>query len=146
MRYLLHAATRRARWLILKERVGVLRYGYDAAELYLALHYIAWALVMFLPEEATLRAPAWRYLRGLGLHDLGNGVLYTLLAVPLWLGVLRLLPTRLHLAALWATLSISVGLAVALWLGNPLAVSAYDSLITALICWLVYLRADRSGP
>jgi hypothetical protein len=146
VKYLLSAATRRIRWLILRERLGALRYGYDAAELFLTLHYTAWAFVMWMPGEATLRAPAWHYLRQIGMNDLGNGLLYTLLAVPLWLAVLRLLPTTAHLITLWATLCLSVGIAAFLLLGNPLAVSAYDSIITAVICWLVFLRADRSDP
>lgn len=145
MRYLLHRDTRRARWLILRERAAVLRYGYDAAELYLALHYTAWAFAMWLPSEATARAPAWRVLRQAGMGDAGNGTLYTILAALLWLGMLRLTPVRLHIVALWATLALSVGLAAALLMGNPVAVSAYDSLVTALVCWLVYLRADRGG-
>lgn len=143
MRYLLHSDTRRARWLILRERAVVLRYGYDAAELYLALHYTAWAFAMWLPSEATARGPAWRVLRDAGMGDTGNGVLYTALAVPLWLGMLRLLPARVHILVLWATLALSVGIAAALLMGNAVAVAAYDSGVTALVCWLVYLRADR---
>lgn len=143
VKYLLHRDTRQARWLILRERLHGLRFGYDAAELYLALHYSAWALVMWLPDEATTRAPAWRILRQIIGGDLAIGLLCTFLAIPLWLGVLRLVRTRTHLIILWATLAVSAGLAVALLLGNTLAVSAYDSLITAVICWLVYLRAER---
>lgn len=143
MRYLIRAASRRARWLILRERVLVLRYGHDAAELYLALHYLAWGFVMWMPGEATSRAPAWRPLRQMGMGDVGCGVLFTLLGLGLALGVLRLLSDAAHIFVLWATLALSMGLAVALLLGNWLAVSAYDSVITGLICWLVYLRSDR---
>lgn len=143
MRYLLRAVSRRARWLILRERVIVLRYGHDTAELYLALHYLAWAFVMWTPQDATSRAPAWRHLRQMGMGDVGMGVLCTALGVALALGVLRLLGDAAHIFVLWATLALSTGLAVALLLGNWLAVSAYDSLITALVCWLVYLRSDR---
>lgn len=145
MRYLLRAASRRARWLILRERVFVLRYGQDTGELYLALHYLAWAFAMWLPGEATLRAPAWRYLRQSGMGDVGCGILFTLLGTGLALVVLRLIGEAGQHLILWGTLALSVGLAVALLLGNWLAVSAYDSLITALICWLVYVRSDRGS-
>lgn len=143
MRYLLRAASRRARWLILRERIVVLRYGYDAAELYLALHYLAWAFVMLTPQDATSRAPAWKYLRQMHMGDTGMGLLCIALGAGLALGVLRLLSDAAHIFVLWITLALSMGLAVALLLGNWLAVSAYDSLITALVCWLVYLRSDR---
>lgn len=141
MRFLLRRDTRAARWVVLKTRVReLIEYGTDAAELYLALRFTIYGVVILIPGDTTGVAPAWRFVRRILGGDPGVGVVCLIVGICLFLTVLELWGDRLRQAVLVGTLAISIGFAVGFYCGYPLSPGGYDMSAIAFICWLCYLR------
>lgn len=143
MRWILDPATRDARWRILKLRWSVLRYGDDFAETMSAALATVYGVVLLLPGDTTGKAQAWRVLREAFNGDVGMGLFFTALAVPLWLGAFRLIPDRVRAFTFLATFSVWVGMAVGFFLGYPWSLGPYVSALYAVTAWIAYLRADE---
>jgi hypothetical protein len=143
VRFLLRRETRAARVTVLRERLRALGYGDDTAELYLALKFTIWGVILLLPGDGSRHTPAWRVLREILRGDTGIGVVCLTLGVMLILTVTRLLSDPLRRATLLATLTVSVGFAVGFLAAAPASPFGYDSLALAFICWLVYQHTDR---
>src|SRR4051812_25971974 len=112
MKWLLRGDTRHARLLVLRLRFRALRYGDDYAETYLALDAAIYGLVMLLPGDTTGSSQAWSTLARLGRGDAGLGMMFTVLAIALWLSTLRLVSDAARRAILVATFAVWVGMSV----------------------------------
>lgn len=143
MRWLLRRDTRDARLLVLRLRIRVLRYGDDFAETMTAALASVYAAGLLFPGDTTGGGKAWRVLRELLYDDLGIGLLFAVLAVPLWLSALRLLGDRTRQAVLVVAFSVWVGMAVGFLLGYPWSLGPWLCSLYALTAWMAYLRADR---
>lgn len=143
MRWLLRRDTRAARLLVLRLRLRVLRYGDDFAETMTASLATVYGLVLLLPGDTTGRAQAWRVLRSILGGDIPLGVLFTLLAIPLWLAALRLIDELLRQVVYELTLAIWFGMAFGFFLGYPASLGPYVALLYALTAWMAYLRTDK---
>lgn len=143
MRWLLRRDTRDARLLVLRLRFRVLRCGDDFAETMTAALTTVYAAGLLFPGDTTGASPAWRVLRELLRGDVGIGVMFALLAVPLWLSALRLISETGRQVILVVTFSVWVGMAVGFFLGYPLSLGPWLCTLYALTAWMAYLRADR---
>jgi hypothetical protein len=140
MRWLIRKDTRAARWIVLKLRFRVLRYGDDYAETMTAALATVYGLVLLLPGDTTGHAQAWRVLAGHLHGDIGIGLIFTTLAGPLWLSAFRLIHGHLRNAMLLTAFAVWVGMGVGFFLGYPSSLGPWLCLLYALTAWMAYLR------
>jgi hypothetical protein len=142
VKWLIRRDTRSARWLVPKLRFRVLRYGDDYAETMTAALATVYGVVLLLPGDTTGQAQAWRVLREMLSGDVGIGLLFIVLAGPLWLAVFRLVGDFTRRVIYELTLSIWVGMGVGFFLGYANSLGPWLCLLYALTAWMAYLRTD----
>jgi hypothetical protein len=127
---------------VLRARLHALQRGDDFAETYLAIDAAIYGLVTLLPGDTTGASPAWHTINEILHGDLGVGVLFTTLAVALWLSLLRLIPDKWRRGVLVATFAVWVGMAVGFFTGYAWSLGPWIALLNAAAAWIAYLRAD----
>jgi hypothetical protein len=140
VRWLIRRDTRAARWLVLKLRFRVSRFGDDYAETMTAALATVYGVVLLLPGDTTGHADAWRVLAGHLRGDVGIGLIFAALAGPLWLSAMRLIHGRLRTGVLLTALAVWVGMAVGFFLGYPNSLGPWVCALYAATAWMAYLR------
>lgn len=143
MRWLIRADTRHARLVVLRLRARALRYGDDFAETYLTLDATIYGFVLLLPGNTMKGSAAWSTIDRLSGGDVGLGLMFTALAVGLWLSLFRLVPETVRAGILVTTFAVWVGMAVGFFFGYPSALGAWVGCLNIVTAWIAYLRIDK---
>jgi hypothetical protein len=128
---------------IIRLRLLGLIHGDDVAEVYLTLHFLGWAAVLSLPGSTMNRGQAWRVLQHITAGDPGLAAAMGTVGALLVMTTFRLITNGNQLRVYLAAMILSVGLAIGMFLSNPLSVGPIDDVLTATVAWLLFLRTDR---